>query len=50
PCGEVSFVLWWPRSLSLTGKLVLFQVVYDREWHAFEMFFFALLGIMGVSF
>ncbi|RHZ61178.1 hypothetical protein Glove_349g121 [Diversispora epigaea] len=30
-----------------TGKLVLFQVVYDREWHAFEMFFFALLGIMG---
>jgi len=31
-----------------TGKLVLFQVVYDREWHAFELFFFALLGVIGV--
>ncbi|CAG8449251.1 8998_t:CDS:10 [Scutellospora calospora] len=30
-----------------TGKLVLFQVVYDREWHGFELFFFALLGILG---
>ncbi|CAB4375194.1 unnamed protein product [Rhizophagus irregularis] len=30
-----------------TGKLVLFQVVYDRDWHAFELFFFALLGVMG---
>ncbi|CAG8702070.1 15562_t:CDS:10, partial [Acaulospora morrowiae] len=31
-----------------TNKLVLFQVVYDREWHAFEMFFFALLGVIGL--
>ncbi|CAI2169908.1 3629_t:CDS:10 [Funneliformis geosporum] len=30
-----------------TGKLVLFQVVYDRDWHAFELLFFALLGVIG---
>ncbi|RUP51522.1 hypothetical protein BC936DRAFT_147703 [Jimgerdemannia flammicorona] len=30
-----------------TGKLVLFQVSYDRDWHGFEMIFFALLGIVG---
>ncbi|KAG9289778.1 hypothetical protein G9A89_015358 [Geosiphon pyriformis] len=30
-----------------TGKLVLFQVTYDRTWHFFEIIFFALLGIFG---
>lgn len=33
-----------------TGKLVLFQVSYDRDWHFFELGFFILLGIFGVSF
>lgn len=31
-----------------TGKLVLFQVTYDRDWHFFEIFFFIILGIFGV--
>ncbi|KAF5325699.1 hypothetical protein D9611_000355 [Ephemerocybe angulata] len=30
-----------------TGKLVLFQVTYDRDWHFFEIFFFVILGIFG---
>lgn len=31
-----------------TGKLVLFQVTYDRDWHFFEIFFFVIIGIFGV--
>ncbi|CCM03209.1 uncharacterized protein FIBRA_05333 [Fibroporia radiculosa] len=30
-----------------SGKLVLFQVTYDRDWHFFEIFFFVILGIFG---
>ncbi|TPX50469.1 hypothetical protein SeLEV6574_g00870 [Synchytrium endobioticum] len=30
-----------------TGKLVLFQVTYNRNWHGFEMFLFVLLGLLG---
>ncbi|KAI5889245.1 uncharacterized protein SCHCODRAFT_02633974 [Schizophyllum commune H4-8] len=30
-----------------TGKLVLFQVTYDRDWHFFEIMFFIILGIFG---
>lgn len=30
-----------------TGKLVLFQVTYDRDWHAYELGFFLLLGVFG---
>ncbi|OZJ04926.1 hypothetical protein BZG36_02653 [Bifiguratus adelaidae] len=30
-----------------TGKLVMFQVSYDRDWHFFEIVFFALIGIFG---
>ena len=32
-----------------TGKLVMFQVTYDRDWHFFEIFFFIILGVFGVS-
>ncbi|KIJ49385.1 hypothetical protein M422DRAFT_27751 [Sphaerobolus stellatus SS14] len=28
-----------------TGKLVLFQVTYDKDWHAFELVFFVIIGI-----
>lgn len=31
-----------------TGKLVLFQITYDRDWHFFEILFFVILGIFGV--
>ncbi|KAL1701528.1 chloride channel [Schizophyllum commune] len=30
-----------------TGKLVLFQVTYDKDWHLFELFPFLLLGVFG---
>ncbi|TFK54445.1 hypothetical protein OE88DRAFT_1655111 [Heliocybe sulcata] len=30
-----------------TGKLVLFQVTYDKDWHAYELLFFVLLGVFG---
>lgn len=32
-----------------TGKLVLFQVTYNRDWHFFEIIFFVILGIFGVG-
>ncbi|KAH9470143.1 hypothetical protein Pst134EA_007409 [Puccinia striiformis f. sp. tritici] len=30
-----------------TGKLVLFQVSYDRDWHFFEIGFFIIIGVFG---
>ncbi|KAH9944710.1 chloride channel [Amylocystis lapponica] len=30
-----------------SGKLVLFQVNYDKDWHAYELVFFLLLGVFG---
>ncbi|KAI0798443.1 chloride channel [Irpex lacteus] len=30
-----------------SGKLVLFQVTYDRDWHAYELVFFLFLGVIG---
>ncbi|CAE6483643.1 unnamed protein product [Rhizoctonia solani] len=30
-----------------TGKIVLFQVTYDRDWHAYELGLFLILGIFG---
>ncbi|KAJ3762431.1 chloride channel [Lentinula raphanica] len=30
-----------------TGKLVLFQVTYDKDWHAFELLPFVVLGVFG---
>ncbi|KAF9793458.1 chloride channel [Thelephora terrestris] len=30
-----------------TGKLVLFQVTYDKDWHAQELLFFLILGVFG---
>lgn len=30
-----------------TGKIVLFQVTYDQDWYAYELFFFLLLGVFG---
>lgn len=33
-----------------TGKLVIFQVSYDRDWHGFELVPFTALGIFGGLF
>ena len=32
-----------------TGKLVLFQVSYDRDWHYFEIPAYIIIGIFGVG-
>lgn len=49
-----SFVCAMISSVSLqfmnpfgTGKLVLYQVVFDRDWHRFELIPFACLGLIG---
>ena len=33
-----------------TGKIVLFQVRYDKEYHLFELLPFLLTGVFAVSF
>jgi len=30
-----------------TGKIVLFKVTYDKDWHFLELFVFAFLGVFG---
>ncbi|KAI0709544.1 chloride channel [Cerioporus squamosus] len=30
-----------------SGKLVLFQVTYDKDWHAYELVPFLILGVLG---
>jgi chloride channel 3/4/5 len=32
-----------------TGKMVLFQVTYDRDWHNYDLIGFVILGLCGVS-
>lgn len=32
-----------------SGKLVLYQTKYSRDWHGFEIIPYAMLGIIGVS-
>jgi len=32
-----------------TGKAVLFEVIYNKPWHYFELFYFALIGVLGVN-
>jgi len=33
-----------------TGKAVLFEVIYNKPWHYFELFYFALIGVLGGLF
>ncbi|OUM60253.1 hypothetical protein PIROE2DRAFT_46439, partial [Piromyces sp. E2] len=33
-----------------TGKAVLFEVVYNKQWYYFELFYFAIIGILGGLF
>lgn len=30
-----------------TGKIVLFEVTYDRDWHPLELIGFTVLGCLG---
>ena len=48
-CALVATVTLSAMNPYRSGKLVLFQVTYDRDWHFFEIMFFIILGIFGVS-
>ncbi|KAG9006370.1 glycerol ethanol, ferric requiring protein [Tulasnella sp. JGI-2019a] len=46
-CALVATVTLSAMNPFRTGKLVLFQVTYDRDWHFFEIIFFVIIGIFG---
>ncbi|KAF9103647.1 glycerol ethanol, ferric requiring protein [Mortierella sp. AM989] len=46
-CALVATVTLQTMNPYRTGKLVMFQVSYDRDWHFFEVIFFILLGVFG---
>ncbi|KAH9937739.1 Cl-channel protein [Amylocystis lapponica] len=46
-CALVATVTLSAMNPYRSGKLVLFQVTYDRDWHFFEIIFFVMLGIFG---
>ncbi|ANB13084.1 Gef1p [Sugiyamaella lignohabitans] len=46
-CAMVAAVSLQYMNPFRTGKLVLFQVVYDRIWHRFELLPFAFIGVLG---
>ncbi|KAG8735124.1 glycerol ethanol, ferric requiring protein [Ceratobasidium sp. 414] len=46
-CALVATVTLSAMNPFRTGKLVLFQVTYDRDWHFFEIVFFIIIGIFG---
>lgn len=46
-CAMVASVALQTLNPFRTGKLVLFQVVFDKVWHKFELIPFAVVGAMG---
>ncbi|GAA5876173.1 hypothetical protein JCM1840_007058 [Sporobolomyces johnsonii] len=46
-CALVANVVLSAMNPFRTGKLVLFQVHFDRDWHFFELGFFILIGVFG---
>lgn len=46
-CAMIAAVTLQAINPFRTGKIVLYQVEYSSGWHGFEMFPFALLGIIG---
>ncbi|CAG8438917.1 9680_t:CDS:10 [Scutellospora calospora] len=46
-CALVATAVLQAMNPFRTGKLVMFQVTYDREWHYFEIIFFVILGAFG---
>ncbi|QGA19635.1 hypothetical protein EYB26_007324 [Talaromyces marneffei] len=46
-CASVAAVTLQALNPFHTGKIVLYQVTYTREWHRFEMIPFMILGIFG---
>ena len=48
-CAMVAAVSLQAMNPFRTGKLVLWQVSYERNWHDFEVLSFILIGLMGVT-
>ena len=46
-CAMIAAVSLQTMNPFRTGKLVLFQVVYDRVWHNFELVPLAFIGVLG---
>ena len=46
-CAMIAAVTLQAFNPFRTGKLVLYQVTYSTGWRAFELFPFALLGVLG---
>lgn len=46
-CAMVAAVTLQAFNPFRTGQLVLYQVTYSSGWHGFEIFPFALLGVLG---
>ncbi|CAO3598328.1 unnamed protein product [Absidia cylindrospora] len=46
-CAMIATIVLQAMNPFRTGKLVMFQVSYDREWHFFEYLFVVVIGIFG---
>ncbi|KAI9321803.1 chloride channel [Dichotomocladium elegans] len=46
-CAMIATIVLQAMNPFRTGKLVMFQVSYDREWHSFEYLFVVVIGIFG---
>ncbi|KAJ2725139.1 glycerol ethanol, ferric requiring protein [Coemansia sp. Benny D115] len=46
-CALIATVSLQAMNPFWTGKLVMFQASYDRDWHFFEVLFFVALGVFG---
>lgn len=49
-CAMIAAVSLQAMNPFRTGKLVLWQVTYDRNWHDFEVWSFVIIGILGVLY
>lgn len=48
-CAMIAAVSLQAMNPFRTGKLVLWQVSYDRNWHDFEVWSFVIIGLTGVA-
>ncbi|OBZ83999.1 hypothetical protein A0J61_07956 [Choanephora cucurbitarum] len=46
-CAMIATIVLQFMNPFRTGKLVMFQVSYDREWHFFEYLFVSIIGLFG---
>ncbi|KAI9279140.1 chloride channel [Sporodiniella umbellata] len=46
-CAMIATIVLQAMNPFRTGKLVMFQVSYDRDWHFFEYIFVIVIGLFG---